>query len=102
MTQEEGESYPEGALSYQSIRAWDRIRPNETLNMAFCSSLALVCVLASLNLASSDKIYMKAELRTSSVVQDDCAQDMPSSTDGSGYAALLLDTDDKSLEYRVP
>ena len=92
MTQEEG----------KIPRAGDRIRPNETLNMAFRSSLALVCVLAALDLASSEKIYMKAELKTSSVVMDDSAQDMPSSTDGSGYATLLLDDDDKILEYHVP
>ena len=70
--------------------------------MAFRSSLALACVFAALTLAAPEKIYMKAALKTSSVFKADDAQVMPSSTDGSGYATLLLDTEAKSLTYKVP
>jgi len=69
--------------------------------MVFRSSLALACVLAALNLASSEKIYMKAELKTSNVFKAKDTQTMPKTTDGSGYATLLLDTDAKTLTYKA-
>jgi len=69
--------------------------------MVFRSSLALTCVFAALNLASSDKIYMKAELKTSNVFKAKDSQAMPKPTDGSGYATLVLDTDAKSLTYKA-
>jgi len=70
--------------------------------MAFRSWLALACVLAALSFASAEKIYMKSDMQGSSVVGDDAAQVLPSGTVGSGYATFLLDTEAKTLTYKVP
>jgi len=73
--------------------------------MAFRSWVALACVLAALNLASAEMIYMKADLQGSTVVKSSASQDLPTSESGivgSGYATLLLDTDEKKLTYKVP
>ena len=71
--------------------------------MAFRSWVALACVLAALNLASADMIYMKADMKGEYVVKSSASQDLPTSgIIGSGYATFLLDTEAKSLTYKVP
>ncbi|KAJ1464522.1 hypothetical protein T484DRAFT_1868926 [Baffinella frigidus] len=69
--------------------------------MAFRSWVALACVLASLSLASAEKTYMKADLQGKNVVAAEDAQVLPSGTVGSGFATLLLDTEAKTLTYKV-